>query len=219
MVLACRDEKRGEQLRVALEANAQEHGNSKPQAEVMLLDVSSLQSVRSFVQRWNQQQRPLHCLINNAGIFDIGGSKPDCLVLPLRQLLLSAIPDVFKDYYQLRWYAHASLHVCALQHSITSPASMHKSGPISTSLGKAGYSDVVVCGTGQGYAKSKDGLELHMATNYLGPFLLTMLLLPSLQRSASKVGNPPAPLYHETMQPSSEQLRHHCGQASHAEMM
>ena len=69
---------------------------------------------------------------------------------------------------------------------------MHKSGPISTSLGKAGYSDFVVCGTGQGYAKSKDGLELHMATNYLGPFLLTMLLLPSLQRSASKVGNPPA---------------------------
>lgn len=30
-----------------------------------------------------------------------------------------------------------------------------------------------------------------MATNYLGPFLLTMLLLPSLQRSASKVSNPP----------------------------
>ncbi|DBA69396.1 hypothetical protein WJX79_008778 [Trebouxia sp. C0005] len=112
VVLACRDEKRGEQLRVALEANAKEHGNNKPQAEVMLLDVSSLQSVRSFVLRWHQQQRPLHCLINNAGIFDIGGS--------------------------------------------------------------------------QGYAKSKDGLELHMATNYLGPFLLSMLLLPSLQRSASK---------------------------------
>lgn len=99
----------------------------------------------------------------------------------------------------------------------------------------------MVDGTGQGYAKSKDGLELHMATNYLGPFLLTMLLLPSLQRSASKVtnspmimmiiitvtvvtilvmttlsssahdelgtcsackvSNPPAPLYHETLQP------------------
>ncbi len=68
---------------------------------------------------------------------------------------------------------------------------MHKSGPISTSLGKAGCREVLVCDTGQGYAKSKDGLELHMATNYLGPFLLTMLLLPSLQRSASKVSNPP----------------------------
>ena len=114
MVLACRDEKRGEQLRVALEANAKEHGNSKPQAEVMLLDVSSLQSVRSFVQRWNQQQRPLHCLINNAGIFDIGGSKPDCLLSPLLQLLLSATPDVFHEHYQLHWYAHTSLHICAL---------------------------------------------------------------------------------------------------------
>ena len=75
VVLACRDEKRGEQLRVHLEENAKEHGNSKPQAEVMLLDVSSLQSVRNFAQHWNQQQRPLHCLINNAGIFNIGGSK------------------------------------------------------------------------------------------------------------------------------------------------
>jgi len=113
VVLACRDEKRGEQLKVALEANAKEHGNSKPQAEVMLLDVSSLQSVRSFVQRWNQQQRPLHCLINNAGIFDIGGSKPDCLLLSLLWLLLSATPRVFHEHYQLHWVAHTSLRVCA----------------------------------------------------------------------------------------------------------
>ena len=41
---------------------------------------------------------------------------------------------------------------------------------------------------GQGYAKSKEGFELHMATNYLGPFLLTLLLLPSLQRSGTPVG-------------------------------
>lgn len=42
-------------------------------------------------------------------------------------------------------------------------------------------------GSGHGYAKSEDGFELHMATNYLGPFLLTMLLLPSLQRSGTPV--------------------------------
>lgn len=52
---------------------------------------------------------------------------------------------------------------------------------------------------GQGYAKSQDGLELHMATNYLGPFLLTMLLLPSLQRSGSKVS-------HTTMEQTNLQL-------------
>ena len=32
-----------------------------------------------------------------------------------------------------------------------------------------------------------DGFEGHMGTNYLGPFLLTMLLLPCLQRTAAKV--------------------------------
>ena len=29
-----------------------------------------------------------------------------------------------------------------------------------------------------------DGFEMHMGTNYLGPFLLSMLLLPVLQRTA-----------------------------------
>ncbi|KAL3153626.1 hypothetical protein ABBQ32_013231 [Trebouxia sp. C0010 RCD-2024] len=115
VILACRDQERGEKLKQSLEEQAKAHGNLQPSAEVMLLDVSCLQSVRSFVQHWKQQQRPLHGLINNAGIFDIGSS--------------------------------------------------------------------------QGYAKSKDGFELHMATNYLGPFLLTMLLLPSLQRSGT-LGRP-----------------------------
>lgn len=76
VVLACRDEKRGEQLRLSLEQNAKANGNSRPQAEVMLLDVSSMQSVRSFAQQWNQRQKPLHCLINNAGVFDMSSSKP-----------------------------------------------------------------------------------------------------------------------------------------------
>ena len=73
VVLACRDQKRGEQLKLYLEENARQHGNDNPQAELMLLDVSSLQSVRSFAHSWNQ--RPLHCLVNNAGIFDIGGGE------------------------------------------------------------------------------------------------------------------------------------------------
>ena len=34
---------------------------------------------------------------------------------------------------------------------------------------------------------TKDGFEGHMGTNYLGPFLLTMLLLPCLQRTAEMV--------------------------------
>lgn len=72
VVLACRDQGRGEKLKRLLEEQAETSGNSKLSAEVMLLDVSSLQSVRSFAQAWNQ--RPLHGLINNAGIFDVGSS-------------------------------------------------------------------------------------------------------------------------------------------------
>ena len=36
--------------------------------------------------------------------------------------------------------------------------------------------------TGQ-QKSTKDGFELHMGTNYLGPFLLSMMLLPALERS------------------------------------
>lgn len=72
VVLACRDQGRGEKLKCLLEEQAETSGNNKLSAEVMLLDVSSLQSVRSFAQAWNQ--RPLHGLINNAGIFDVGSS-------------------------------------------------------------------------------------------------------------------------------------------------
>ena len=75
VILACRDKVRGENLKLSLEENAKEHGNTSPTAEVMLLDVSSLQSVRSFAKQWHQQRRPLHGLINNAGIFDIGSSN------------------------------------------------------------------------------------------------------------------------------------------------
>lgn len=65
----------------SLKGSAQQAGRAAPSLEVNLLDLSSLDSVRSFVERWEQQQRPLHVLINNAGMFNMGGELTDSFVL------------------------------------------------------------------------------------------------------------------------------------------
>jgi NAD(P)-dependent dehydrogenase (short-subunit alcohol dehydrogenase family) len=39
------------------------------------LDLASLASVHRFVERWESKGRPLHILVNNAGIFSMGGEQ------------------------------------------------------------------------------------------------------------------------------------------------
>lgn len=39
----------------------------------MEVDLLSLDSVVKFAEAWNARSAPLHALINNAGIFSIGG--------------------------------------------------------------------------------------------------------------------------------------------------
>ena len=41
----------------------------------MELDLSSLRSVRKFAAAWRQRRLPLQCLINNAGVFAMGGAR------------------------------------------------------------------------------------------------------------------------------------------------
>ena len=41
--------------------------------KVMELDLLSLESVARFAEAWNARSGRLHALINNAGIFSIGG--------------------------------------------------------------------------------------------------------------------------------------------------
>jgi hypothetical protein len=77
VVLACRSQSKGDAMVKALSAQAQDSGQPAPSLEVSLLDLSSLESVRGFVQRWEQRQRPVHILINNAGLFNLGG-EPSC---------------------------------------------------------------------------------------------------------------------------------------------
>jgi NAD(P)-dependent dehydrogenase (short-subunit alcohol dehydrogenase family) len=63
VVLACRDRRRGE------DALARVHADS-PGAHVELatLDLASLDSVRAFSEKVLEQNRPLHLLVNNAGV-------------------------------------------------------------------------------------------------------------------------------------------------------
>jgi NAD(P)-dependent dehydrogenase (short-subunit alcohol dehydrogenase family) len=71
VVLACRSSSKGEAMVKQLSQEAAAAGRDPPQLEVNLLDLASLRSVRDFVERW--QQRPLHVLVNNAGMFNMGG--------------------------------------------------------------------------------------------------------------------------------------------------
>ncbi|KAK1296164.1 hypothetical protein QJS10_CPB15g00079 [Acorus calamus] len=48
--------------------------------EVMEVDLLSLDSVVKFAKAWNARGAPLHVLINNAGIFSIGGASPSRIV-------------------------------------------------------------------------------------------------------------------------------------------
>lgn len=72
MVLACRSVSRGEQIAASFAAAAAAEGRPPPSLEVAALDLSSLASVRSFATAFVASKRPLQCLVNNAGVFDMG---------------------------------------------------------------------------------------------------------------------------------------------------
>jgi NAD(P)-dependent dehydrogenase (short-subunit alcohol dehydrogenase family) len=63
VVLACRDPVRGETALGRLRANA-----AGADVELKVLDLASLESIREFARREREEQRPLHALINNAGV-------------------------------------------------------------------------------------------------------------------------------------------------------
>ncbi|KAF2562699.1 hypothetical protein F2Q70_00015136 [Brassica cretica] len=96
--------------------------------KAMELDLLSLDSVVKFSNAWNARLAPLHVLINNAGIFAMGGCCIDVKgnLLKLLAILIYAEEQKF----------------------------------------------------------SKDGYEHHMQVNHLAPALLSLLLLPSLNRAS-----------------------------------
>lgn len=75
MFLACRSLERGNKLKAELDADARQHGVTQPFTEVLELDLASLESVRSFAEGWRKRGRPLHVLVNNAGMWGVGGES------------------------------------------------------------------------------------------------------------------------------------------------
>ncbi|GAA1510210.1 oxidoreductase [Nocardioides humi] len=69
------------------------------------------------------------------------------------------------------------LDLASLSSVRTAAAAVAQVGPIDVLVNNAGV-------MGTKYARTADGLELQMATNHFGPFLLTGLLLPQLVQSA-----------------------------------
>jgi NAD(P)-dependent dehydrogenase (short-subunit alcohol dehydrogenase family) len=63
IVLACRDRRKGEAALARLAAEA-----PGTDVELAILDLGSLASVHDFAERELEQRRPLHVLINNAGV-------------------------------------------------------------------------------------------------------------------------------------------------------
>ena len=70
----------------------------------MELDLLSLDSVARFAESWNSRSGPLHVLINNAGIFSIGGWLFSCLSTIVTIVLLY---QTSMQYYK---YGHGLLY-------------------------------------------------------------------------------------------------------------
>lgn len=74
VVLACRSRAKGDALAKLLAGEAAAAGREAASVEVASLDLDSLSSVRAFVDAWEASGRPVHMLINNAGVFHMGGA-------------------------------------------------------------------------------------------------------------------------------------------------
>src|SRR6202012_2882552 len=63
VMLACRDRQRGEAALARLDADS-----PSAHTELVIFDLASLASVRDFAEQELQKRRPIHILINNAGV-------------------------------------------------------------------------------------------------------------------------------------------------------
>ncbi|UPR04503.1 NAD(P)-binding domain-containing protein [Chloropicon primus] len=82
LFLACRNSSKGEKLRGELLEMCRKEGGSKKRnnnIRIMILDLSSLDSVVCFAKEFNSMKVPLDVLVNNAGVFAMGAPRTMCL--------------------------------------------------------------------------------------------------------------------------------------------
>ncbi|EFJ10574.1 hypothetical protein SELMODRAFT_272004 [Selaginella moellendorffii] len=75
VVLAVRNTKAANELIKLWQKDQCANGVPLLDVEALELNLASLKSVRQFAKDWELQNRPLHILINNAGIFHMAGSE------------------------------------------------------------------------------------------------------------------------------------------------
>lgn len=75
VILACRNAEKAEN---AIDSIRKEMNTSDALLDFIQLDLSSLNSVRKFVEEFHQRKLPLHLLINNAGIVPGDFQLTDC---------------------------------------------------------------------------------------------------------------------------------------------
>lgn len=73
VILACRSLERGEAVKKEILDSCKDSKLPLPKVEIKKLDLASLASVRTFALSWNAERRPLHILVNNAGVYLLGG--------------------------------------------------------------------------------------------------------------------------------------------------
>lgn len=134
--------------------------------QVWLLDLASLKSVREFGAKWEKEQRPLHILINNAGIYNIAGTR--------RYIGCGRI-DIWSRRARTRGgeggigrYLIHPLHLAP-------GTPQHAAWFVSYAwCAPAVLLPYCVSGARQ---ETQDGFESHIGANHLGHFLLTLMMV------------------------------------------
>jgi len=118
LVLVCRDRRRGEDT---VDAIRRESGNRG--VTLLLADLSSQQSIRQLARDFLATERPLHVLINNAGVVNLQ-----------RQVTVDGFEEVFAvnhlAYFLLTLLLLERLEACAPARIINVASDAHKFGGI-----------------------------------------------------------------------------------------